>query len=144
MWFSKFFAASIFMGATSRNLNITSASICLCLLWKLWTWLFKQMPDVLKQKPFLETDGLLLGCGIWMWADVAAHHVIRQHLILPRLVRMVWQHEATDSGDSFMKPRISATNAGFILWKMFLAKNMPLLPLCFSIYLFWKYSWVLC
>lgn len=81
------------------------------------------MPDVLKQKPFFKNDGLLLGCGIWMWADVAAHHVIRQHLILPRLVRMVWQHEATDSGDSFMKPRISATNAGFILWKMFLAKK---------------------
>lgn len=27
--------------------------------------------------------------------------------------------------------------------RCFWPKNMPLLPLCFSIYLFWKYSWVL-
>lgn len=101
-WISKFCAALIFMGATSRNLNITSFYQLVSYLKysKIMDMAVKNKirPDILKQKPFLENDGLLLGCGIWMWADVAAHHVIRQHLILPRLVRMLWQHEATDSG----------------------------------------------
>lgn len=135
MWIRKFCAASIFMGATSRNLNITS---------------FYQLVSYLKIMDMWHgclNKGLTFSNKNLSWRMMAFSSVVASGCERMWLHTTWFDNISSCQGWSgwfgSMKPLTAEINSwsqafqqqmwASFLERCFWPKNMPLLPLCFSI-----------